>query len=44
MRVNLAQCPPAPTDQNYPADAAIIQRLMTSNLTCRLRHLIPDAF
>jgi hypothetical protein len=44
MRVNLSQCPPAPTDQNYPADAAIIQRLMTSNLTCRLQHLIPDAF
>ena len=44
MRVNLNQCPPSPTDQNYPADAAIIQRLMTSNLTCRLQHLIPDAF
>ena len=44
MRVKLAQCPPAPTDQNYPADAGIIQRLMCSNLTCRLRHLIPDAF
>jgi hypothetical protein len=44
MRVNLNQCPPAPTDQNYPADAAIIQRLMTNNLTCRLQHLIPDAF
>jgi len=43
MRVNLNQCPPSPTDQNYPADAAIIQRLMTNNLTCRLRHLIPDA-
>jgi hypothetical protein len=44
MRVKLAQCPPAPTDQNYPADAGIIQRLMCDNLTCRLRHLIPDAF
>ena len=44
MRVKLAQCPPAPTDQNYPADAGIIQRLMCNNLTCRLRHLIPDAF
>ena len=44
MRVKLNQCPPAPTDQNYPADAAIIQRLMSNNLTCRLRHLIPDAF
>jgi hypothetical protein len=44
MRLKLAQCPPAPTDQNYPADAAMIQRLMSNNLTCRLRHLIPDAF
>jgi hypothetical protein len=44
MRVKLAQCPPASTDQNYPADAGIIQRLMCNNLTCRLRHLIPDAF
>jgi len=43
-QLNLAQCPPGPTDQNYPADAAIIQRLMTSNLTCRLQHLVPDAF
>jgi hypothetical protein len=44
LRTNLAQCPPGPTDQNYPADAAIIQRLMTSNLGCRLQHLIPDAY
>jgi hypothetical protein len=44
MRIQLAQCPPAPTDQNYPADAGMIQRLMCNNLTCRLRHLIPDAF
>jgi len=44
MWIKLAQCPPAPTNQNYPADAGIIQRLMCSNLTCRLRHLIPDAF
>jgi hypothetical protein len=44
MRVRLAQCPPASTEQNYPADAGIIQRLMCNNLTCRLRHLIPDAF
>jgi hypothetical protein len=44
MRVKLAQCPPAPTEQNYPADAGIIQRLMCNNLTCRLWHLIPDAF
>jgi len=44
MRVNLALCPPAPTDESYPADAAMIQRLLAANLTCRLRHLIPDAF
>lgn len=42
--VNLAQCPPGPTDKNYGADAAVIQRLMIDNLSCRLRHLIPDAF
>ncbi|MBI4642867.1 MAG: hypothetical protein HY743_03860 [Deltaproteobacteria bacterium] len=44
LRVNLVQCPPGPTDKNYGADAAIIQRLMIDNLTCRLHHLIPDAF
>jgi hypothetical protein len=44
MRLTLAECPPGPTDENYPADAAIIQHLMTSNLKCRLAHLIPDAF
>jgi hypothetical protein len=44
MRVKLAQCPPAPTNQNYPADAGMIKRLMSNNLSCRLRHLIPDAF
>lgn len=44
MPLNLAQCAPGPTDQNYPADAAIIQRLMTTNLTCRLHHLVPDAY
>ncbi len=31
MRLKLAQCPPGPTDQSYPADAAIIQRLMADN-------------
>lgn len=44
MRLNLVRCPPAYTDQNYPADAAMIQRLMGANLTCRLQHLIPDAY
>jgi hypothetical protein len=44
IMVNVTQCPPGPTDKNYPADAAIIQRLMVDNLWCRLQHLIPDAF
>ncbi|MHB8066480.1 MAG: hypothetical protein ACYDIC_01120 [Desulfobaccales bacterium] len=44
LRVALMTCPPGPTDQNYWADAAIIQRLMCNNLRCRLEHLIPDAF
>ena len=38
----LWSCPPAPTDQNYWADAAMIQRLMCNNLACRLDHLIPQ--
>ena len=44
LRPRLYSCPPAPTDQNYRADAAMIQRLMCGNLTCRLNHLIPEAF
>lgn len=44
FRVAISQCPPGPTDENYRADAGIIQRLMENNLKCRLRHLIPDAF
>lgn len=40
----LWSCPPAPTDQNYWADAAMVQRLMGNNLACRLKHLIPDSF
>ena len=44
LRPKLFSCPPAPTDQNYRADAAMIQRLMCGNLTCRLNHLIPEAF
>jgi hypothetical protein len=44
LRPRLSDCPPAPTDENYPADAAMILRLMCSNLTCRLNHLIPYAF
>ncbi len=44
IRVGLARCPPGPTNENYPASAAIIQRLMEHNLECRLTHLIPDAF
>jgi hypothetical protein len=38
----LWSCPPAPTDQNYWADAAMIQRLMRNNLACRLQHLVPQ--
>lgn len=44
MRVAISACPPGPTDQNYWADAAMIQRLMCNNLHCRLEHLLPDAF
>jgi hypothetical protein len=44
FRVAVAQCLPGPTDEDYRADAGIIQRLMYNNLKCRLRHLIPDAF
>jgi hypothetical protein len=40
----LVKCPPAPTSENFWADAGIIFNLMRSNLRCRLRHLIPDAF
>ena len=44
LRVMVMNCPPGPTEQNYWADAGIIQRLMCDNLRCRLSHLIPDAF
>jgi len=44
LMVAVAACPPGPTDQNYWADAGIIQRLMNNNLRCRLEHLVPDAF
>lgn len=44
LRVAISACLPGPTNQNYWADAAIIQRLMYNNLRCRLEHLIPDAF
>lgn len=44
LRPRISSCPPGPTDKNYWADAAMIQRLMGSNLTCRLNHLIPDPF
>lgn len=40
----LVKCPPAPTPENFWADAGIIFNLMRGNLRCRLRHLIPDAF
>jgi hypothetical protein len=44
MRTTLQQCLPGPTEQDYWADAEMIQRLMVSNLQCRLRHIIPDSF
>jgi hypothetical protein len=44
IRPWIPRCPPGPTDKNYWADPGVIQRLMVSNLTCRLRHMIPDAF
>lgn len=44
LRLALPRCPPAPTQNDYWADARIIERLMCQNLSCRLRHLIPDAF
>ena len=44
IRPTLQQCPPAPTEQDYWADAEMIKRLMVANLQCRLRHIIPDAF
>lgn len=44
LRPWLTQCRPAPTDMDYWADAAMIQRLMCENLACRLRHIIPYAF
>jgi hypothetical protein len=40
----IPECPPGPTDLDYPADARVIQNLMVNNLDCRLRHLIPDVF
>lgn len=44
LRVAIQRCPPSPTQENYWADAAIIKNLMCSNLSCRLKHLIPVAF
>ncbi len=44
LRPWVPQCPPSPTDRDYWADADMIRRLMCQNLSCRLRHLIPDSF
>jgi hypothetical protein len=44
LKVVIQQCPPAPTQENYWANAAIIRNLMCDNLICRLKHLIPVAF
>lgn len=43
IRPLITECPPGPTDRDYPADAAMVQRIMLNNLRCRLRHLLPDA-
>lgn len=43
IRPSVIECPPGPTDRDYPADAAMVQRIMLSNLRCRLWHLLPDA-
>jgi hypothetical protein len=43
IRPTVTECPPGPTDGDYPADAAMIRRIMLSNLRCRLWHLLPDA-
>ncbi len=44
LRVLVWECPPWPTEEDYWADATIIQRLMVKNVRCRLHRLIPDAF
>ncbi|OPX19360.1 MAG: hypothetical protein BZ151_09675 [Desulfobacca sp. 4484_104] len=44
IRLALTQCPPAPTEKNYRVTAPIIERLMCQNLSCRLQHMLPDAF
>ena len=44
VRPWIPQCPPAPTDKNYPASSKIIKNLMIDNLKCRLKHEIPFAF
>lgn len=43
IRPMVTECPPGPTDRDYPADAAMLQRIMLNNLGCRLWHLFPDA-
>jgi len=44
VRPWIPQCPPAPTNKNYPASSKIIKNLMIDNLKCRLKHEIPFAF
>jgi hypothetical protein len=44
LRVMVWECPPDPVEEDYWADAVLIQRLMVNNVRCRLRRLIPDAF
>jgi hypothetical protein len=44
LKIIIQRCPPSPTQENYRANAGIIRDLMCSNLSCRLKYLIPAAF
>lgn len=44
VRPWIPRCPPAPTNQDYPASPEIIRDLMLDNFECRLRREIPYAF
>jgi hypothetical protein len=44
VRPWIPRCPPAPTNQDYPASPEIIRKLMLNNFQCRLEHEIPYAF
>lgn len=44
LRGMVWNCPPEPTEEDYPVSAAQIRRLMVDNVRCRLRRLTPQAF